>query len=292
MPALEFQQRQPPEGINTSTEHPLKEFSWLLLTVFLFIVAAIATLSLAGHWLAGFIPFSVEQRLASSFDNSSGEDDRMPAAEHQLTSYLQNLAERLSVHMDLDEEIRVTLHYIDDETVNAFATLGGHIFFFRGLLKEIPDENTLAMVMAHEIAHVKLRHPVKSLGRAVVVGSAVSLFSAATGGEILDLVLGETGLLTALKFSREQEAHADQEALAAVQALYGHTQGSTALFDILLNAGEADGRPAEFFSSHPYSEKRIDRVTDLAREQNWPRVGQLTPLPSHYRAWLETARDG
>lgn len=193
--------------------------------------------------------------------------------------------------MDLPEDLTVTLHYIDDDMVNAFATLGGNIFFFRGLLQQVPDENTLAMVMAHEIAHVKLRHPIKSLGRGIVVGTVVSLFSAAAGGEILNLVLGETGLLTALKFSREQEENADREALIAVQALYGHTQGATALFDILLNSEEPDARPAEFFSSHPHSENRIETVNEQALEQGWSIVGRLTPLPTEFKSWLEPVEE-
>ncbi len=193
--------------------------------------------------------------------------------------------------MDLPEDVSVTLHYIDDDMINAFATLGGNVFFFRGLLEQVPDENTLAMVMAHEIAHVKLRHPIKSLGRAIVVGTAISIISAAAGGEILNLALGETGLLTALKFSREQEESADSEALIAVQALYGHTQGATALFDILLNSEQPDARPAEFFSSHPHSENRIETVKAQARERGWSLAGRLTPLPGEFESWVATARD-
>ncbi len=214
-------------------------------------------------------------------------DEELPQSQVEMEAYLQDLADRLSVHMDLPEEVTVTVHYLDDDMINAFATLGGHVFFFRGLLEAVPDENTLAMVMAHEIAHVKLRHPIKSLGRGIVVGVAISLFSAAAGGEILNIALGETGLLTAVKFSREQEESADSEALQAVQALYGHTQGATALFDILLNSEEPDTRPAEFFSSHPYSENRIETVNEEATERGWSLVGRLTPLPDNFESWIE-----
>ena len=248
-------------------------------------------LSLASHWLAGFIPFSAEQQLATSFQSNFSSDEEIPAEHQHMEAYLQDLADRLSGHMDLPEDMSVTLHYMDDETVNAFATLGGHVFFFRGLLEAVPDENTLAMVMAHEIAHVKLRHPIRSLGRGIVVGVAVSIFSASAGGEILDLVMGETGLLTALKFSREQEENADSEALQAVQGLYGHTQGATALFNILLNSEEADKRPAEFFSSHPHSENRIERVNEEATDRGWSLVGRPTPLPQSFREWTAVAEE-
>ncbi len=246
------------------------------------------TLSLAAHWLAGYIPFSAELKMADAFKSRMSDDEPLPQSQIEMEAYLQDLADRLTPYMDLPEDVTVTLHYIDDETINAFATLGGHVFFYRGLLEEVPDENTLAMVMAHEIAHVKLRHPIKSLGRGIVVGVALSIFSAAAGGEILDLALGETGLLTALKFSREQEESADSEALMAVQRLYGHTQGATALFSILLGVDDTQERPAEFWSSHPYSENRIETVNQQATDQGWSLVGRLTPLPKNFGDLLQT----
>lgn len=50
------------------------------------------------------------------------------------------------------------------------ATPGGHVIIYRGLLEKIPNENTLVMLLGHEIGHIKLRHPVKALGKGVVIG--------------------------------------------------------------------------------------------------------------------------
>ncbi|HHJ81181.1 MAG TPA: M48 family metallopeptidase [Candidatus Tenderia electrophaga] len=283
--SLEYKQVQPPEGINTSKEHPLKEFSLLLLGVLLFIVVTLVSLSFAAHLLAPFIPFSAEQKMADMFV-SQMKDEQVAPEDAEITRYLQSLADRLAKAQDLPQEMSITVHYIDDDTVNAFATLGGHLFFFRGLLENINNENTLAMVMAHEIAHVKYRHPIKSLGRAVITGTAIAVVSSTAGGDIIGNVLGETGLLTALKFSREQEQQSDETALQSLARVYGHVEGANTLFDVFDAAHQERMQAPEFFSSHPRIENRIENIAAMARNHGWPITGTATPLPAQFNRWL------
>lgn len=285
---LEYKQFQSPEGINTSKEHPLKEFSLLLAGILLFIVVTIVSLSFAAHMLAPFIPFSAEQKMANMF-SSQMQDEQVAPEDAAVSRYLQALADRLAEAQKLPEEMTITAHYIDDDTVNAFATLGGHVFFFRGLLENIPNENALAMVMAHEIAHVKYRHPIKSLGRAVITGTAIAIVSTAAGGNIIGDVLGETGLLTALKFSREQEQQSDETALQSLANVYGHVKGANSLFNVLEEAQKDTLQPPEFFSSHPHTDNRIDNIAAMANNNKWSTVGDITPLPQQFSAWLADA---
>lgn len=283
---LEYRQVQPPEGINTSKEHPLKEFGLLLAAVLLFVVVVTVSLGLAAHLLAPFIPFSAEQKMADLFASQMKEKAVAPD-DAAVTRYLQTLAERVAVAEGLPDEMTITVHYINDETVNAFATLGGHLFFFRGLLQNIPNENALAMVMAHEIAHVKYRHPIKSLGRGVIMGSAIAVVSSAAGGTIVADVLGNTGLLTALKFSRDQEQQSDEAALQVLAQFYGHVAGADTLFNVLEQQQEAGGQPPEFFSSHPHTVNRIENIAAMANRQGWPTTGAVTPLPAEFGGWLK-----
>lgn len=280
---LEYQQLQPPEGINTSTEHPLKEFTVLLSGVVLFMVAVVMLFSLAAHLLAPYVPFSLEQRLANVFIEEQKELGAA-ATDVELTRYLQSLAERVVLTQGLPEEMPITVHYIDSEAVNAFATLGGHVFFFRGLLEQLPDENTLAMVMAHEIAHIRYRHPIKALGRGVILGAAIAVVSVSVGSDVVGSVMGEAGLVTALKFSREHEAEADATALASITQLYGHLGGSTALFELLQASHSGHAAEIEFFSSHPLAENRVEEIARMAKSNGWPASGPLTPLPEYYMA--------
>ena len=159
-----YENPQIPEGINVSPTHPLKDFTLLLGGVSALIVVAVLALSFAAGYLVRFVPFEQEQALASSIDadwlkQSHSADDK------RREQYLQALGEQLSAAMDLPAEMQITVHYSSDDTVNAMATLGGNIVVFQGLIDTVDSENALAMVLAHEIAHVRERDPISAVGR-------------------------------------------------------------------------------------------------------------------------------
>jgi len=267
-----------PEGINTSKEHPLKEFSILLLGTITLVVVISLVLGFSGSWLAGKIPFSAEVKIASLYDLSQLTDSQ----EHpELTQYLQDLANKISKAQNLPEEMKITVHYMDSDTVNAFATIGGNLFIYRGLLEMVDNENMLVTLLGHEIGHVKYRHPIKSLGRGVAVAIAMSTITGSTDSQIL----GDAGLLTVLQFSRKMELQADEEAMHTLQNLYGHIQGGADLFKLfqeMRNETETD-EPAEIFSTHPLDQHRIDNFSIMAEKNHWKETGKLTPLPDFFQ---------
>ena len=178
--------------------------------------------------------------------------------------------------------MRITVHYADDDMVNAYATLGGHVVFFRGLLEKLPNENALAMVMAHEIAHIKHRHPIRSLGSGVVIGLTASMISSSLGDTIISQFIGTTGTLTNFKFSREHETEADITAIDSVKALYGHLNGANDLFYILKKQ-ESNNITPDFFSTHPDTASRIQRIRALESDNS---IDKITPLPNAFKTWL------
>ncbi len=271
---MQYENPEIPEGINTSNEHPLKELVWLLGGVVLVSVIVGLFLVFATNLSIALVPFSYEQEIAAPFVAELEHE------EGEISAYLQALAEDMSTWLDLPSDMSLQMHYIDEETVNAFATLGGHIFIYRGLVQAMPSENALAMVVAHEIAHIKQRDPIASLGRGVVFMIAWSLVTGASGSDIGGQALGQGGLLTLLSFSRDQERAADQEAIKAVEQRYGHIAGASALFEQLEKAqqGSADAVP-QFFSSHPLNEDRSVDIEQLADAHAWQTAGELTPLP-------------
>jgi len=236
---------------------------------------AVAFALLAG-WLAPRVPFEFETRLAGSFAGDVGTGG-------EVESYLQGLAGRLAKSEQLPDGMVIKVHYRDEPVVNAFATLGGHIVMYRGLLKILPDENTLAMVLAHEIAHIKHRHPVTALGRGLAMAVVVSTLSSAAGSSVAGRAMGEAGLLTQLSFSRAQEEQSDATALAAVVALYGHAGGSSELFALMRKAAARASEPPKLLSTHPLSEERTARLASLAQARQWPADGMRTALPAAIR---------
>ncbi len=272
---MNYQNPKLPEGINTSREHPLKDFIVLLLGVTLLLVVLVFLISFALRWLGPLVPFSWEKALSNRVATEFVTDE-FP----EQQQWLQKLTDELAAQQDLPEGMTITAHYSDSETVNALATLGGNIIIFRGLIEAVDSENGLAMVIAHEIGHVKHRHPIVALGRGLITSLVFAVLgaggdSAATG------VLSKFGLLTVLSFNREQERESDETGLAAVYGHYGHVNGATEFFEKMggLTSGETPLRAKEFFATHPATQNRIIDLKRLAAQNGWPSSGELEALP-------------
>jgi len=274
-----YENRQPPEGINTTDEHPLKEFTQLLVGLGLLIIIAIFVVNLLVSSFAKYIPFDFEQSMVSKL----GVLELEPSEQQR---YLQDLADRLVNNMDLDPEISIIVHYDDTDVMNAFATMGGNVFFYEGLVSEIESEEELATVMAHEIAHIQHRHPIVALGKGVTLGALAAFISGASGSSAGDWLIGNSINLSLLQFSRDQERAADASAAKALYRTYGNIGGADKLFQRFTKLeGEADtsdsenrSKALELFRSHPFSEDRWQTLKELAEKNNWPVSGQLTPL--------------
>jgi Zn-dependent protease with chaperone function len=266
------------EGINVSDRHPLKEFFILAGGALLLVVLLSWLLGQFGGRLARLLPFEYEQSLApvSLLDSE---------ASPELQAYLDDLAARLGTAMALPDGRPVHLHFSRGETFNAFATLGGHVVLYRGLLEQLPHENALAMLLAHEMAHIEHRDPIVAIGQ----GAAISVVVGLLFGNPDLSVLGNAGLYTQLHYSRGMERSADATALAAVQHLYGHIRGAEDLFRLMQSErGKTAGseQPA-IFSSHPLDRQRLAAIAETAREKGWSLSGQITPLPAAFADWMQ-----
>jgi predicted Zn-dependent protease len=271
---MEYENPNIPEGINVGTEHPLKDFALLAIGVLGTIVLLIVILAWSAEYVARFTPFSFEQALIGKFETTLEADEKPTEDFEEVQRYLESLTARIAAAEGLPDDMTVTVHFMDDETLNAFATLGGHFVIFRGLLERMPSENALAMVIAHEIAHIKHRDPIVAFSRGVTVSVALASMAGLADSPLLGRLFDQAGSLTALKFSREQEAIADDEALEALLEIYGHVHGAETLFEILEQA--SSGEPLAFFSTHPMHSDRITKIKAMAGNSE---SAELTALP-------------
>lgn len=155
----------------------------------------------------------------------------------------------------------------DDATQNAFATPGGQIYVFTGLIKFLQDEDHFAGVLAHEIAHADKRHSVKQLQRDYGIALLLSVALGNDAGTLKQIAAQLTGSLAGLKFSRDAETEADE---ASVQYLGGTSHyacDGAAGFFIRLQQESQQGAPPEFLSTHPSPDNRIENIQQLARER-------------------------
>lgn len=286
---MRYENRQPPEGINTSQVHPLRQFLQLAVSALVLVVVLVVFLQYAGSFMARRVPFSYEQRVMERLDIEMGEAARYP----QMSAYLNELAARVSAQLPMPEGMSVVVHYDSEDIFNAFATVGGNLQFYRGLLSRMPNENTLAMVMAHEISHVMHRDPVAALGGGIASTIALLGLTGNAGTGMAGQLMNHAGILTSVQFTRSMEIAADDAALAAINGLYGHVNGASTLFE-LFSVSRGNDKPRQgqqwlerFISTHPLDEDRIQRISEHAREQQWRSDGELTPLPADFKRWLE-----
>jgi beta-barrel assembly-enhancing protease len=291
---VKLENRLPAEGINASHEHPLKEFAWLAGGALAAVAVLVVLTSYCAQWIAPRIPFEYEMKLAAGLDFA-----RTPASAEARAAQaeLQALANRLAARMGMPQGMTVRVGYHESGAVNAFATLGGQTVFFRGLVSRLGSEDAAAMVVAHELAHLKHRHPAAALGRGVAVGLMLSMVSAELGRALGGNVLSQAGMMTLLTFNRDQEREADEEALRVLAAEYGHVGGALDLFEVFLRpnpapaAAIAEASVPEFLRTHPLTASRLQAVRDWARANGKALEGPRRPLPAALAAVVTAKRD-
>lgn len=273
---MRYENPPPNQDVNFTKEHPLKEFSQLVLGIAAAILVLVVILNFTAGYFAKKIPFAYEKKMVGEFsllDNGDSEQQ----------NHLQALADKLLPHLELPNDVSITVHYDSDNTVNAFATLGGHLLFYQGLLDELQSEQELAAVMAHEIAHIKHRHPIVAMGKGFTLATLAGVVGGMSGSGAGEWLIGSSANLSLLSFSREQEMQADASAAEALFKLYGHIGGADQLFKKFsqLESTQIDiSGGVALFRSHPYSADRWQHLLEIAQERAWPIQGPLSPIQS------------
>ena len=155
--------------------------------------------------------------------------------------------------------------------VNAFALPGGFLYVNRGLIELVPTEGQLAGVMAHEIAHVALRHPTNQVSKAYLARAGIGLLGGVLSGgnrnsAAIIQAMGGLGMNALfLRFSRTAESQADIVG-AQIMSRAGYDPREMAdMFELLRRqAGRDPGRFERFLSDHPAPVDREVRVRQEA----------------------------
>jgi predicted Zn-dependent protease len=143
---------------------------------------------------------------------------------------------------------------VDDKTVNAWCMPGGKIVVYTGILQYTSNEDGLAVVMGHEVAHALLNHGQQRMSAGLLQQLGAGILGAFTDSQLIMGLYGVTTNLAAmLPFSREHESESDHYGLI-LMAIAGYNPEEGPLFWQRMPGGTS----IEFLSTHPSHSTRID----------------------------------
>jgi Zn-dependent protease with chaperone function len=221
----------------------------------------------------GFNLFTVDQDVEIGKQSAIEVARQVPMlSEPAISRYVADLGARLASRAP-GAKFAYQFRVANLSDVNAFALPGGFVYIHRGLLEKVRSEGELAGVMAHEIAHVALRHPTNQASKAYLAQAGIGILggllggkSQTTTGQIVGAVGGFGLNALFLKYSRGAETQADIVG-AQIMAKAGYDPMEMVHFfeTLRLQAGSDPGKVAQFLSDHPAP---VDRQARIRQEAN------------------------
>lgn len=189
------------------------------------------------------------------------------SSDKALQSRIKKIGERIAAasgRSDYAWEFNV----IQDDTPNAFCLPGGKVFFYTGILKITENDDQIAAVMGHEIAHALARHGAErmSMQTASNVGAQVLAAALNVPAEYKDLyaqaygVTSQVGLI--LPYSRKFENEADQIGVYLMWKAGYNPEQALKFWENMERISSSSQKPPAFLSTHPADAERIKAIRD------------------------------
>ncbi len=174
---------------------------------------------------------------------------------------LDRLVARLAGTMKSRYRFRVAV--VDHKLANAFATPGGYILVFRGLIDKSKSPEAFAGVLAHEMGHVVERHATEAIVKAVGVGVLLGVFIGDTTG-IGSAAADFAATLANKSFGRSAEREADRIGVTMLNRADIRGDGFADFFEWVAKKEKSTGGSTSYFSTHPSSIERAREVRKMA----------------------------
>ena len=182
-----------------------------------------------------------------------------------INEYVNRVAQNVARNSDL--KIPLTVKVLDDPSINAFALPGGFLYVNSGLLQAANEEDQVAGVVAHEIAHVAARHWASQMTKATILQYAMIplMFTPMSFPVYIGLSEGlNFGIpLAFLKFSRNDEAEADYLGIQYMYKAGYDPNAYVAFFGKIVEEGRSNpGSVPSIFTDHPPTPERIIKAQE------------------------------
>lgn len=188
-----------------------------------------------------------------------------------INDYVQHLGNRLSPYADIPD-MHLSFFVLEENTINAFAFLGGHVGIHSQLILLSETESELAAVMAHEIAHIAQQHILRQIAhnrRLMPITIAEALAAIALGvPDLIFPVLAGHGQQM-INHTRSHEQEADRIGIKILADANFDPQGLPDIFNRMSEQARFSRKPPEYISTHPLYESRISDTRNRAESYSY-----------------------
>ncbi len=150
----------------------------------------------------------------------------------------------------------------DERSINAFALPGGQIFITAALFKQLENEDQLAGVLGHEVGHVIAKHSNEQMSKSGLLKGIGGAAGVLVGGDMMGANAGVGRMVNhvlSTRYGRDDEYESDEIGAILMAAAGYNPEQLIGVMQILKNSSKGRSGP-EMMSSHPYPEKRAERL--------------------------------
>jgi beta-barrel assembly-enhancing protease len=197
----------------------------------------------------------------------------------QVVGFVKGMTDRILPLAEKDRPgVKWQVKVIDDpKTVNAFATPGGFLYVYSGLLLAADNDAEVAGVLSHEAGHVVARHSARQMVDAFGLQAVLGLALGKNPGMLSQVVAGVGGQGLMLANSRGDETEADEYGAKYTSAAGYDPNGLITFFQKLQKMEGKSPGFAKFLSDHPATPDRISHLQKYIAEKHLTGSGGRDP---------------
>jgi len=256
----------------------MKYYKLLIFLIIVFVISACSRVLISNRRQLNLIPNS--SMLQMSFDqygqfledNIISADQENTAAVKRVGKNIQKAVEQYFTENGLEGDLKNydwEFNLVESNEVNAWCMPGGKVVFYTGILPLTKDENGIAVIMGHEIAHAIAEHGNERMSQGLMAqlgGVALAVAVNEKPEETQQLWMSAFGagaqLGVLLPFSRLHESEADHLGLIFM-SMAGYNPNHAISFWKRMAEMKGGQAPPEFMSTHPSDENRIAEIEKL-----------------------------
>lgn len=224
---------------------------------------------------------------ASEFNTATGRQETLLYGEDKEASIGASIALQAEKELKMDNRVDInervekildkitavsdrhdlvyTIRVVDDDELNAFSLPGGYVFINRGLIEKVDNDDQLAAVIGHEVAHITAKHALKRI-QGAYGATALELASALSGHGALAAGISLAANSILFKNSREDEFESDRLGVKYMRlAGYNPMEMKKMLGKLLADQMKGPTRPLNYWRTHPFIPARMSQANAAAK---------------------------